>query len=89
MEDDLQWKMTFSGRQPLVEDDLLWKNDLPFEDDLLWEDDLRWKTAFGGRRPSVDDDLHWKTTFVGSLHAVYSALQHFLPSLALRLQCKA
>ena len=47
---------------------------------------LRWKTTFGGRWTSVEDDLkwkkvednhRWKMTFVGSLHAAYSALWHF------------
>ena len=46
---------------------------------VLWlmEDNLQWKTPFGGRRPLAEDNLRWKTSFVGSLHAAYSALQHF------------
>ena len=71
MEDDLRWKMTFSGRQPLLEDDLMWKTALggtrPSVEDNLW-----WKVTFSERRPSVEDDLQWQTTFVGSLHAAYS-----------------
>ena len=41
------------------------------------EDNFCWKTTFGERRPAVEEDLQWKTTFVGSLHAAYSALRHF------------
>ena len=45
MEDDLQWKTTFDGRQPLIEDS--------FGGRQPWmEDDHRWKTTFDGRRPS-------------------------------------
>ena len=32
MEDNVWWKMTFGGRQPLVEDDLQWKT--PFSGSL-------------------------------------------------------
>ena len=53
MEDDLWWKTTFGGRQPLVEYDLRWKV----------EDDLQWKTTFSGRLPLVEEDPQWKTTF--------------------------
>ena len=38
--------MTFSGRHPLVEDD-------------LWLKDLQWKTTFGGRQHSSQDDHRW------------------------------
>ena len=51
----------------------------------LVEDDLWWKMTFSGRRPLVEDDLRWKTTFVGSLHAAYSALQHFLSIKSLQI----
>ena len=44
MEDDLWWKRTFVGWQPLV-------GRLPSV-----EDDLRWKTTFGERRVLVEDD---------------------------------
>ena len=40
----------------------------------------------GGRRSLGEDDLWWKTTFVGSLHAAYSAQQHFLV-YAIYLDC--
>ena len=63
--DNLRWKMTFTGRQPLVEDDLWCKN-------------LRCKTTFGGRQPSVDDNLQWKTTFCGRGPLVYPCM---LPTL--------
>ena len=47
MEDDLQWKTTFSGRLPLVEDDLQWKMTCGGKQPEM-EDDLQWKTTFAG-----------------------------------------
>ena len=76
MENDLQWKRTFTGRRPSVEDDLWWKTTFRGRWPLV-EDDLWWKTTFSGRRPSVENDLWCKKTFIGSLHAAYSALRHF------------
>ena len=85
--------MTFGGRRPLVEDNLLWKMTFCgrrlLVEDNIWlkmpfsgrrpslEDGLCWKTTFGGRLPAVKDNLQWKTTFVGSLRAANSALRHF------------
>ena len=46
VEDNLQWKTTFSGRRPLVEDDLPKKTTFSGRQPLV-EDDLRWKTTFG------------------------------------------
>ena len=70
MEDDLRWKMTFGGKEPLVEDALWWKTTFggrqPKE-----EDNFLWKTTFVGRQPSVEDDLR------RTLHAAYSDLRHF------------
>ena len=45
--------MTFSGRQHLLEDDLLWKTTFVGRRPIV-EDYLRWKTTFSGRLPSVD-----------------------------------
>ena len=42
-EDDLRWKMTFTGRQPLVEDDLQWKTTFGGRQPLV-EDNFWWKT---------------------------------------------
>ena len=56
--------------------DILWVRP-PLMGALSLEDNLCWKTTFGERRPVVEDNLQWKVTFVGSLHAAYSALQHF------------
>ena len=72
MEDDLPWKMTFGGRQPLVTHNLS-KRRPSVEEDLQWKttfdgrrpDDLWVKTTFGGRRLLVEDNLRWKTTFGG------------------------
>ena len=62
MEDDLQGRTTFGGRQPVVEDDLQWtitfSGRRPSVEVNLW-----WKTTFGGGRPSVEDNLPWKTFF--------------------------
>ena len=49
VEDNLRWKTTFGGKQPLVEDDLWWKMTFSgrqpsLEDNLLWEDNLWWRT---------------------------------------------
>ena len=82
MEENLWWKTTFDGRQPLIEDDFQWKTTFDerwplMEDDLWWkttfdgrqplmEVDLWWKTAFDGRQPLMEDDLQWKITFEGT-----------------------
>ena len=58
MEDNLQWKTTFDGTQPLTEDIL--------DGRRPWmEDDLGWKTTFDVRRPSMEDKLKWKRTLDG------------------------
>ena len=44
---------TFSGRPPLLEDDLWWKTTMGERRPLVKED-LRWKMTFGQRRPSLD-----------------------------------
>ena len=75
------WKTSFSGRWPLVEDDLWWKTTFggwqpSVEDNLqlkttfsCWqpsvEDNLWWKMTFSGRQPWVEDTLLWKMTFRG------------------------
>ena len=43
-----QWKTTFGGRQPSVEDDLWWKTTFG-ERPPSGKDNLRWKATFGGR----------------------------------------
>ena len=40
MEDDLQWNMTFDGRQPLMEDDLRSKRTFDGEKRHSMEDDI-------------------------------------------------
>ena len=67
-------KMTFDGRQPLLEDDLWWETTYDGRRPLM-EDDLCWKTTFDGRRPSVEDDLQWKTTFTGRRPSMEDTLQ--------------
>ena len=59
MEDDLQWKTTFDGRQPLMEDDLQWKTTFNGRQPSM-EDELRWKTTIHGRQPLMEDDLENK-----------------------------
>ena len=59
MEDNLQWKTNFVGRQPSVEDNLWWKTTFG-EGRPLLEDDLRWKTTFSGRQPLLDPCM-WPT----------------------------
>ena len=58
------WKMTFNGRQSLMEDNLQWKTTFDGRQ-LLMEDNLQWKTTFDGRWPSMEDDLQWNTAFNG------------------------
>ena len=53
VEDNLWWKTTFGGRQPLVEDDLRWKTTF-IGRRLSVEGDLLWKTTFCGRHPLLD-----------------------------------
>ena len=57
-------KTTFTGRRPLIEDDLRWKMTFNGRRPLM-EDDLRWKMTFNGRRPLMEDYLWWKTNFDG------------------------
>ena len=49
MEDDLQWKTTFNGKQPLIEDDICRKTAFNGRQNLV-EDDLCRKTTFDGRK---------------------------------------
>ena len=75
MEDNLQWKTTFGGRQPSVEDNLRWRmtcygRQPSLEDNLWWEMTFDgrqplWETTFGGRQPLVEANLWRKTTFGG------------------------
>ena len=51
MENNFQWKTTYDGRRPLMEDDPQWK--------MI----LNLKTTFNQRQPSRKDDLLWKATF--------------------------
>ena len=78
------WKMTLSGRQPLVEEDHWMRMTFPGRQPKE-EDDFLLKTTFVGRRPKDEEDFLCKTTFVGrqpteednlrrTLHAAYSAL---------------
>jgi len=50
----LQWKTTFDGWQPLMEDVLQWKTTFDGSQPLM-EDDLLLKTTFYGRRPSMEN----------------------------------
>ena len=62
MEDNLRWKTTFGGRQPLVKDNLWWKTTFGGGHHSV-EDNLWWKTPFSGRRPPMEDNLWWRVTF--------------------------
>ena len=74
MEEDLRWKTTFEGWQPLMEDHLLWKTTCngrwPSMEDGLW-----WKTTFDGIRPLIEDNLWWKTAFNRRWLLIESALK--------------
>ena len=70
MEDNLYWKTTFDGRQPLIGNTFWWKT--PFYKRWpLMEEDLWWKTAFDGgqlfffdkRWLSIENKLPLKTNF--------------------------
>ena len=65
--DNLRWKMTLDGRQPLMEDDPWWKTTFDGRWTLM-EDDLWWKMTFEGRRHSMEVNLQSKTTFNGRGH---------------------
>ena len=58
MKEDLQWNTNFYGRQPLMEDDLWWKETF----DRSW---FLWKTTFDGRWSLMEDNLWWKMIFDG------------------------
>ena len=91
VEDDFSWKTTFSGkatfggRQPSMEDDLLWKTTFGGRQPLMEDNLLRkttfgerqpwWKTTFSGRQPSVEEDLCWQMTFGERLSVVEDDLQ--------------
>ena len=63
MEDDLWWKMTFDGRQPLMDGILWWKTNIVTGN--IW-----WKTTFDGRQHLMEDRIWWKTTFEGRQHLI-------------------
>ena len=60
-----RWKMTFGGRQPLLEDDLWWKTTFGGRQPSMEDGVGGRRPLFGERQPSVEDNLRWKTTFVG------------------------
>ena len=75
MDDDLWWRTTFDGRQPLIEDNLWWRMTFGekrslIEDVLLWKTTydvghLWWKMSFDGRWPLIENNLWWKSTIYG------------------------
>ena len=76
--EDRQWKMTFDGRRPSMEENLRWKTTFDRRRPSM-EDDLRWKTTFDGRRPSVEDDLRGQrreTTLNHMAHSYSTVLVH-------------
>ena len=75
MEDDLQWKTTFDGRQLSMEDDLRLKMTFDGRQPLM-EDNLRWKTTFDGRQPLMEGNIWWKTTFDGRRPLCSSSIFH-------------
>ena len=56
MEDDLQWKTTFGGRQSSVEHNLWWKRT------------FSGRQTFGGRLPSVEGNFWWQMTIEMTLN---------------------
>ena len=66
-----RWKMSFGGRQPVVEDDLWWEMTFGGRR-LMVEDDLWGKTTFIGGRPLVDlaEQCHSDTKIIESLRIV-------------------
>ena len=75
VENDLRWKITFSGQGPSVEDNHRWKATFGGRQPLV-EDNLWRKTTFCGRPPLMGDDLLWKTTFRGRGPAVVTPPLH-------------
>ena len=71
MQDDHLLKTTFSGRQPLVEDNLRWKTTFGGRWSSV-EDTLWWKATIGGRQPSLEGDHRWKTTLVIRRNTTFS-----------------
>ena len=63
MENGLWWKMTFDGRQPLMQDDLWWKMTFNGRQPLL-EDNLQWKPICDGRRHLIEDNLDERRFFM-------------------------
>ena len=53
---NLGMRSTYSGRQPLMEDDLRWK--IPFDGrQPSIENELKWNTTFDGIKPSLEDNF--------------------------------
>ena len=74
----IEMKMTFYGRQPFIEDDLLWKTTSKYWKLIIvatMEDDLQWKTTCDGRRTAMEDELRCKTTSKGRLPPMEDDLQ--------------
>ena len=86
MEDDLQWKTYFDGRQPAMEDNPQWKGRrASMEDNLQWKTTFdgrqRWKMIFNGRQSSIEDNLQLKMTSYRKIlrfrSAIYGRFGHF------------
>ena len=63
---NLEWKMAFDGRRPLIEDRLRWTMTFDGRQPLM-EDNLWWTTTFDGGQPLIEDTLWCKRTFDGRL----------------------
>ena len=64
MEDNLQWKITFNERWPLME--VIFQLKTTFDERLpSIENNLQLKMTFDGGHTLMEDGLWWKTTFDG------------------------
>ena len=89
MEDDLQGKTTFDGRQYLMEDDLPWKTTFAGRQPSM-KDELRWKATFDGKQPTMENNQRWKTTsmeFLGCLLIFFQSLTTLLGAYIHLMSC--
>ena len=89
MEEDIRWKTTFSGRRTSVEEDLQWKTTFggrqPLVEDNFWWAWLNTHSGFLIDTKNIETQrIFWVQnyiTYIFSLHAAYSALQHLFENL--------
>ena len=96
MQDELQWKTTFSGRHLLMEDILQMRTTFvgrwpSIKCNLQWifmEGKFLWRTTFSGRQPLMEYDFYWRKPLMENDHQWKTTFNRRLSSMGDNLQCK-